>query len=216
MSWIGKFQGLTDLNESEQQRLSQHSSVLSVPKGTVVFTPGDKPDSLLLLLDGVVRVQQLSKDGREIVLYRVRAGESCVLTTACLLAFEEYSAEGIAETEVEAATIPVALFDELISSSKNFRQFVFSTYSQSITELMHVIEDVAFHRIDVRLADKLLALSGGDQKIKITHQELSKELGSAREVVSRQLSEFQRRQWISQSRGAIELLDIDSLRDLGG
>lgn len=216
MSWIGKFQGLTDLNESEQQRLSQHSSVLSVPKGTVVFTPGDKPDSLLLLLDGVVRVQQLSKDGREIVLYRVRAGESCVLTTACLLAFEEYSAEGIAETEVEAATIPVALFDELISSSKNFRQFVFSTYSQRITELMHVIEDVAFHRIDVRLADKLLALSGGDQKIKITHQELSKELGSAREVVSRQLSEFQRRQWISQSRGAIELLDIDSLRDLGG
>lgn len=216
MSWIGKFQGLTDLNESEQQRLSQHSSVLSVPKGTVVFTPGDKPDSLLLLLDGVVRVQQLSKDGREIVLYRVRAGESCVLTTACLLAFEEYSAEGIAETEVEAATIPVALFDELISSSKNFRQFVFSTYSQRITELMHVIEDVAFHRIDVRLADKLLALSGGDQKIKITHQELSNELGSAREVVSRQLSEFQRRQWISQSRGAIELLDIDSLRDLGG
>jgi len=216
MSWIGKFQGLTDLNESEQQRLSQHSSVLSVPKGTVVFTPGDKPDSLLLLLDGVVRVQQLSKDGREIVLYRVRAGESCVLTTACLLAFEEYSAEGIAETEVEAAAIPVALFDELISSSKNFRQFVFSTYSQRITELMHVIEDVAFHRIDVRLADKLLALSGGDQKIKITHQELSKELGSAREVVSRQLSEFQRRQWISQSRGAIELLDIDSLRDLGG
>jgi len=216
MSWIGKFQGLTDLNESEQQRLSQHSSVLSVPKGTVVFTPGDKPDSLLLLLDGVVRVQQLSKDGREIVLYRVRAGESCVLTTACLLAFEEYSAEGIAETEVEAATIPVALFDELISGSKNFRQFVFSTYSQRITELMHVIEDVAFHRIDVRLADKLLALSGGDQKIKITHQELSKELGSAREVVSRQLSEFQRRQWISQSRGAIELLDIDSLRDLGG
>ena len=216
MSWIGKFQGLTDLNESEQQRLSQHSLVLSVPKGTVVFTPGDKPDSLLLLLDGVVRVQQLSKDGREIVLYRVRAGESCVLTTACLLAFEEYSAEGIAETEVEAAAIPVALFDELISSSKNFRQFVFSTYSQRITELMHVIEDVAFHRIDVRLADKLLALSGGDQKIKITHQELSKELGSAREVVSRQLSEFQRRQWISQSRGAIELLDIDSLRDLGG
>ena len=139
MSWIGKFQGLTDLNESEQQRLSQHSSVLSVPKGTVVFTPGDKPDSLLLLLDGVVRVQQLSKDGREIVLYRVRAGESCVLTTACLLAFEEYSAEGIAETEVEAAAIPVALFDELISGSKYFRQFVFSTYSQRITELMHVI-----------------------------------------------------------------------------
>ena len=214
MSWIDKFQELSSLNESERRRLSQHSSVLSVPKDSVVFKPGDKPEHLLLLLEGIVRVQQLSRNGREIVLYRVRSGESCVLTTACLLAFEEYSAHGIAETDVEAVGVPIVLFDELISSSKAFRQFVFTTYSQRITELIHVIEDVTIQRIDVRLADKLLKLSNNEPKIQITHQELSTELGSAREVVSRQLAEFQRREWISQARGSIVLLDTDSLREL--
>ena len=110
--------------------------------------------------------------------------------------------------------VPIVLFDELISSSKAFRQFVFTTYSQRITELIHVIEDVTFQRIDVRLADKLLKLSNNEPKIQITHQELSTELGSAREVVSRQLAEFQRREWISQARGSIVLLDTDSLREL--
>jgi len=214
MSWIDRFSELSTLTEAEQQLLSNNSSIVSVPKNTLIFGPGHKPESLLLCLQGTVRVQQLSKYGREIVLYRVYSGESCVLTTACLLASENYSAHGIAETDVEAVTVPARLFDDLISQSTTFRQFVFTAYSQRITGLMHVIEDVAFQRIDVRLADKLLELARGDLKIQITHQELATELGSVREVVSRQLSEFQRRQWIKQSRGSVQLLDIESIRNL--
>ena len=214
MSWIDRFQELSTLTDTEQHLLSKFSTVVSVPKDTVIFGPGKKPEHLLLLLEGTVRVQQLSKYGREIVLYRVYSGESCVLTTACLIASENYSAHGIAESDVEAVTIPVRLFDDLISQSAIFRQFVFTAYSQRITELIHVVEDVAFQRIDVRLADKLLALSRGESNIQITHQELAVELGSAREVVSRQLSEFQRRNWIKQSRGSIQLLDTNSISQL--
>lgn len=214
MSWIDRFQELSTLTDTEQHLLSKFSTVVSVPKDTVIFGPGKKPEYLLLLLEGTVRVQQLSKYGREIVLYRVYSGESCVLTTACLIASENYSAHGIAESDVEAVTIPVRLFDDLISQSAIFRQFVFTAYSQRITELIHVVEDVAFQRIDVRLADKLLALSRGESNIQITHQELAVELGSAREVVSRQLSEFQRRNWIKQSRGSIQLLDINGISQL--
>ena len=214
MSWVDRFPELSTLTDREQQLLSEYSLTVSVPRNTVIFGPGQKPDSLLLLLDGTVRVQQLSKYGREIVLYRVYSGESCVLTTACLLASENYSASGITETDVEAVTIPVRLFDDLLSQSTAFRQFVFTAYSQRITELTHVIEGVAFQRIDVRLADKLLELSRGDVTVRITHKELAAELGSAREVVSRQLSEFQRREWIRQSRGSIELVDIDSIKKL--
>jgi len=214
MSWIDRFQGLSTLTDTEQHLLSQYSPIVNAPKNTVIFGPGQKPDHLLLLLDGTVRVQQLSKYGREIVLYRVYSGESCVLTTACLIASENYSAHGIAESDVEAVTIPVRLFDDLISQSPVFRQFVFTAYSQRITELIHVIEDVAFQRIDVRLADKLLELSRGESRVRITHQELATELGSAREVVSRQLSEFQRRKWIKQSRGSVQLLDTASLGEL--
>lgn len=216
MSWIDRFPGLKTLGSTEQTLLVDNSSIQTVPKDTVIFGPGTKPDNLLLLLEGTVRVQQLSDKGREIVLYRVRSGESCVLTTACLLAFEDYSAQGIAETDVQAVAIPMKIFDLLVSQSKEFRQFVFTAYSRRITELFLIIEDVAFQRVDVRLAEKLRELAEGGDEVKITHQQLAAELGSAREVISRQLSEFQRRHWIEQSRGLIRLIDSNSLGQLAG
>jgi len=213
-TWIDRFEGLLSLPEDLRDVLVKQSQVLSVPAGTVVFGPGKTPENLLLLLAGTVRVQQLSESGREIVLYRVNAGESCVMTTACLLAYEEYSAEGIAETEVEAAAIPRKVFDELISKSEDFRRFVFSAYSKRITDLFFVIEEIAFQRMDIRLAQRLLMLSRDTDKVKATHQQLAIELGTAREVVSRQLQEFQRRDWVELTRGTIILLDKKAIKNL--
>ena len=159
-------------------------------------------------------MQQTSDTGREIVLYRVHAGESCVLTTACLLAYEDYSAEGIAETQTRAVAIPRAAFDKLVSDSVAFRQFVFTAYSKRITDLFLVIEEIAFRRLDIRLAHKLIELAGDGDTVSSTHQKLAVELGSAREVISRQLQEFQRRGWIEQSRGTIRLMDRDRLSGL--
>ncbi|MGI3186292.1 Crp/Fnr family transcriptional regulator [Nioella aestuarii] len=211
--WISRFQGLSRLPERIRGILETRSTVIKMPKGTIIFGPGNSPENLLFLLDGTVRVQQLAENGREIVLYRVQAGESCVMTTACLLAYEDYSAEGVAETDIKAAAIPRAVFDDLISQSKEFRTFVFSAYSKRITDLFHVIEDIAFQRMDIRLAQKLLDLKQG-VTVKATHQQLAAELGTAREVISRQLSEFQRRDWIKQTRGNVELLDEASIARL--
>ncbi len=205
MDWLNRFPGLSSLDESTSKLLVDQSRILEVPHGTVVFGPGVAAENLLLMLEGTVRVQQLSEGGREIVLYRVRAGESCVLTTACLLAFEDYSAQGIAETDVQAVAIPRQVFDELIARSKTFREFVFSAYSKRITDLFFVIEEIAFQRMDIRLAQKLLELADAGRKVHATHQQMAAELGTAREVVSRQLLEFQRRGWVTQSRGTIEL-----------
>jgi len=214
MDWTQRFDGLSNLSGVVRSRLLAHSAVVFVPENTVVFGPGKAPDSLLLLLEGCVRVQQLSEKGREIVLYRVNSGESCVLTTACLLASENYSAKGFAETDIEAVTIPQDIFDDLIAQSKEFRNFVFTAYSKRITELFTIIEEVAFQRLDIRLAQKLIALGKGQSYLKTTHQQLAVELGSAREVISRQLQEFQRRNWIAQSRGTIEMLDIGQIQGL--
>ncbi len=214
MQWIKRFEGLSALEPADQQRLTDNSSIMSVPKNTVIFGPGKTPNNLLLLLEGTVRVQQLSEKGREIVLYRVRAGQSCVLTTACLLAVEDYSAEGYAETDVQAVGIPLKIFDELVGRSSHFRQFVFSAYASRITELFQIIEDVAFQRVDIRLAEKLLELAQGCVDIPTTHKQLAVELGTAREVVSRQLAEFQRREWVGLSRGKVRLLDATALENL--
>lgn len=217
-TWRDKFPGLSGLSEKVSTLLDARAKFIALDQGTVIFGPGNPAENLLLLVSGTVRVQQLSEGGREIVLYRVHAGESCVLTTACLLAFEDYSAEGIAETDIEAILIPRDTFDEMMATSKDFRAFVFEAYSKRITDLFLVIEEIAFKRMDIRVAQKLLELQDADAILHLTHQQLATELGTAREVISRQLKEFERRGWLSLSRGTIELCDaaaIERLADAG-
>ena len=154
-----------------------------------------------------------AENGREIVLYRVGSGESCVLTTACLVGHEEYQAEGIAETDVEAAALPRADFDSLVARSQAFRQFVFTSFGSRVTSLLRLIDEVAFARVDIRLALKLIELARDGGTIAMTQQQLAAELGTAREVISRQLQEFQRQGWIALARGSIEIIKPDALRN---
>lgn len=131
-----------------------------------------------------------------------------------MLAFEDYSAEGIAETDVRAVAIPRATFDDLVGRSPVFRQIVFAAFSQRITDLFALIDNIVFQRMDVRLASRLLELAGQDQVVRATHAALGSELGTAREVVSRTLSEFQRRGWIAQARGEVHLIGRAGLERL--
>lgn len=214
IQWIEHFKGLRQLPEDLREALVQGSEVVRVPAGTQVFEPGQSADNLLLLLDGTVRVQQKSDTGREVFLYRVHAGESCVLTTACMLAFEDYSAYGIAEGDVTAVAIPRATFDDLAARSPVFREFIFKAYSRRITDLFTLIDDIVFQRMDVRLAARLLELAGDGDVVHATHQVLGNELGTAREVISRTLAEFQRRGWIEQARGEVRLVGRGGLERL--
>ncbi len=213
-SWIDKFKGLNRLPPDIREALEQGSRIVSVPSGTQVFAPGQSADSLLLLLEGTVRVQQRSDTGREVILYRVHAGESCVLTTACMLAFEDYSADGVAETDVRAVAIPRQTFDDLVARSPVFREFLFTAYSRRITDLFALIDDIVFQRMDVRLATRLVELADDRDVVHATHASLATELGTAREVVSRILSEFQRRGLIEQARGEVHLTGRAGLEQL--
>ena len=213
-SWIDRFKGLSQLPPDIRDELEAGSQIVSVSAGTQVFAPGQTADNLLLLLDGTIRVQQKSETGREVFLYRVHAGESCVLTTACMLAFEDYSADGIAQTDVRAVAIPRTTFDDLVAKSPVFRTFVFAAYSRRISDLFALIDDIVFRRMDVRLASRLLELSDAHSVVHATHAVLGNELGTAREVVSRTLSEFHRRGWIEQSRGEVHLTDRAALEHM--
>lgn len=214
--WLAEFPGLGRLGSELVEVLTRSSSVVTLPAGSRIYGPGQAPENYLLLLDGSVRVQQVSEGGREIVLYRVSAGESCALTTACLMGYEDYLAEAVAETEVRAVAIPRATFDDLIARSPEFRRFVFTAFSRRVTDLFHVIEDVAFSRLDIRLAHKLLELSHGGDQVTATQQQLASELGSAREVVSRVLTELHRRGWVSATRGHITISNRAALEKLAG
>ncbi|MEL6264354.1 MAG: Crp/Fnr family transcriptional regulator [Pseudomonadota bacterium] len=212
--WTERFQGTSQLSRAVRDRLLELAKIVRLPKDRLVFGPAKVPDSLLLLLDGVIRVAQTSESGREIVLYRVEAGQSCVLTTACMLAEEAYNAEGIAETDVVAVALPRSAFDRLAAEEPEFRRFVFAAYSRRLIDLMRVVDDVAFGRIDVRLAARLLALAGEGEDVAATHQQLAAELGTAREVISRVLQDFQKRGFVAQTRGHIALTDRPRLTAL--
>ena len=213
-SWINQFPGLRRLPGDQLASLASQSSIIDLPAGSRIYGPGQSPEAYLLLLEGTVRVQQVSENGREIVLYRVSDGESCALTTACLMGYEDYLAEAIAETDVRAVAIARVAFDDLIARSPEFRRFVFTAFSTRVTNLFRIIDEVAFSRMDIRLAAKLVELSHGGETVTATQQQLAAELGSAREVISRMVSEFQRRGWVSPTRGSIAITDRAALERL--
>lgn len=213
-NWTSRISGLAGLEPDSRQALEATGRVIRLPKGSRVFGAGQTPNGYVLLLEGDIRVSQMSESGREIVLYRVMPGESCALTTACLLGGEDYNAEAVAETDIEAVAVPRATFDDLIARSAAFRQFVFAAFSQRMSDLFKLVDEVAFQRIDVRLAHKLLELAGAGIDIAMTHQQLATELGTAREVISRQVHELQRRGWIASGRGNVKLIDRQALQSL--
>lgn len=212
--WTERFQGTASLPRTVRDRLLESARISRYAAGRTVFGPSNIPDSLMFLVEGTIRVSQTSDNGRDIVLYRVEAGESCVLTTACMLAEEAYNAEGTAETDVIAVVLPRSAFDRLVAEEPTFRSFVFAAYSRRLIDLLRVVDDVAFGRIDVRLAERLLALAHDYKEISATHQQLASELGTAREVVSRVLQDFSKRGLINQTRGRIELTNRAGLDDI--
>jgi len=170
----------------------------------------------LLILSGSIKVLTRAENGREIVLYRLGDGDSCVLTTSCLFGNARYPAEGISETDVIALAIPAEKFHQAIQQSKAFREFVFGSFSSHLGSLISLVEEIAFGKLDIRLARHLLKLSTDTTTLETTHQQLATELGSAREVISRQLKDFESRGWVRLHRGSVEILDKESLEELSG
>jgi len=214
LDWIARFDELATLDDEDRRFLERRAKVVQLAADEAVFAPGKRPEAFLLVLDGSVRVHQFGANGREIVLYRVSAGESCIMTTACLMSGEDYLAEGITETPVTAIALGRADFEALMARSPGFRRLVFSRYASRVTRLMEVVEDIAFERLDRRLARKLLELSRGGAVLDATHQSLAVELGTAREVVSRQLKTFAERGWLTAGRGQVTITDRAALAAL--
>jgi len=211
--WTRRIPALDGLEDATRDRLRSLSRPAALPAGTRVFGEGSPCQTYLILLSGEVRVQKVAESGREIVLYRVQAGETCIVTTACLMSGVDYDAEGVAESDVTAQILPEPGFRELLGRSEAFRDFVFRAYGSRISGLLMLIDEVAFGRMDRRLAACLLARAKGSGVVTATHQDLAMELGSAREVVSRLLKEFERRGWVALSRGSVALTNPSALAE---
>lgn len=211
-------QGLRDLYpvfrslpDERVAALCQPAACRDLPAGAQLFSEQQDCLGFPLLLSGTIKVVKTTAGGREMLLYRVEPGGSCIITSSCLLGDTRYSARGIAETPLTLLLLPKDAFDRLVADSAAFRGFVFHLFSERIAELMQLVEEVAFHRLDQRLARLLLARG---ETVRATHQALAEELGSVREIVSRLLKGFAVQGLVALGREQISVLDREALRQI--
>jgi CRP/FNR family transcriptional regulator len=181
---LERFPVFAELPAGRLEALLAEGQALRAPRGSVLFDAKQPCRGFPLLLEGSVRVLKAAPTGREILLYRVEPGQGCILSGGCLLGESDYSAAGIAEADIALLSIPPALFQELVLGFEPFRRFVFGMYGERLAEVMEVVEEVAFRRLDTRLAQLLIHRG---PVIVATHQKLADDLGSVREIVSRLL-----------------------------
>jgi CRP/FNR family transcriptional regulator len=208
---LALYPALRCLSSGELAAICRTASVLRVAPGTPVFDERQNCVGFPLLLAGTIKVVKSTAAGREMLLYRVEPGGSCIITSSCLLGHSPYSARGIAELPLSLVLLPTPIFERLIAEQPLFRDFVFHLFAERIAELMQLVEEVAFHRLDQRLAKLLLAR--GDV-VRATHQALADELGSVREIVSRLLKGFAGQGLVVLGREQVSILDREGLRQL--
>jgi CRP/FNR family transcriptional regulator len=202
------------LQRSGSQLLREFQAVAyfaRIPAGKDVFLEDDQADAIALLISGVVRVYKIGETGREITLYRFGHGESCILTANAILSRKSFPAIATVERDAEAVMIPADTFRDWVKRHDLWREFVFDLLSDRLSTVMAVVDEVAFQRMDRRVAALLLTKSETQRSIRITHQEIAAELGSSREVISRILEDFSRSGLIETGRGIINIVDFSGL-----
>lgn len=187
---------------------------MDAPKGTVLFSPGESVKGYVIVLKGKVNVSLTGSTGREMLLYEVSSGQSCIQSTLGLLGGEDYSAEAVVETDARLVLLPRAVFMDLVDQSKEFRALVFGAFAERMQTMMHILEKVAFQRVECRLAAYLIEHADKNGKLGATQQELAAAIGSAREVVSRRLDAWSRKGLVKTARGTVQILKPETLKTI--
>lgn len=212
MNWAAAAKGLEQLDARSRATLDSLTTA-TVPKGQTLFCPGETARGFVVVLDGRVEVFLTGATGRDILLYAVEPGQSCVQSTLGLLGGSDYSGEAVTATDCRLVLIPRDTFLALMNRSEQFRHFVFEAFAERMQGMMTLLEQVAFQKIESRLAAALL--KGATQgQLHITHAELAVQIGSAREVVSRRLDQMAKQNLVQLDRGCITVLNPTGLRKL--
>ncbi len=182
------------------------ASFRSFPAGALIYAEGDACSAIAFLISGELRVYKTGEGGREITLYEIGRGETCILNASCILADTPYPAHAVATEEGEMLLIPAGDFRGLMERFEDMRRFVFEIMSRRLTSVMALVEEVAFGKMDRRLTD-YLAEKAKDGVVLSSHQKIAGDLGTSREVVSRLLKDMERRGTVALARNRITLLD---------
>jgi CRP/FNR family transcriptional regulator len=207
-SWLRSFPDLAQVGDPYWRQTLNRIELARLSRGEYLFRNGEKCRHYVLMAEGRIRVSRTSDSGREIVVYRIKPGQTCLLTTAVIFSGGRYSTNAITETDSLLVLLSVKNFERAFERSPGFRQFVCAQNGQQVCELVMLLERLAFGDVDTRLAHWLLTHRRDSKKeIEISHVELAREIGTAREVVSRRLKSFERHGWVRLGRRQIQVAD---------
>ncbi|NLG37951.1 MAG: Crp/Fnr family transcriptional regulator [Clostridiales bacterium] len=212
---LERFPFLGNMTDASRKDFRENAQFLEIPAYSNMIEEGTQCRGVVMVLRGVIRVYQLREDGREMTLYRVGPGQLCVLTVACMMGAVDYPV--IAEVEDEDAHVILltqVLFRRLFNSDPEWQRYIFGAMADRLMEIMVILGEVVFGRMDERLAAWILRQSGNP--IAATHEKIAADIGTAREVVSRVLKDMERRDMIALSRGRITVTSERRLRRLVG
>ena len=203
---------LTDSSSDFQNDFFANATLVTIPQGHAIASEGSACGQLALVLSGKVRVYKLADSGREITLYRINSGDSCVLTASCIMSDAPFPAIAESESDVVAVVVPSAKAREWMTRSEAWCSFIFGLISRRLAEVITVLEEVTFLHMDQRIAAYLIALAGHGVSHHITHHQIASDLGTSREVVSRILKDFESKGYVAGSRGHLEIKDLEALQ----
>jgi CRP/FNR family transcriptional regulator, anaerobic regulatory protein len=206
---FGAFPFLHRCEAGFQQEFRHTATPVQLLRDSFICHQGSECAHLALVLKGTARIYKLGENGREITLYRVGPGESCVLTASCILSDLPFPAFAVCEEPIDAVAVPAAAARRWLADADGWRRFLFETVARRLAEVITLVEEVAFRRMDNRIAEYLLRRAdlGGSPLIHCTHQEIASDLGTSREVVTRILKDLEARGLLHTSRGTVALVD---------
>lgn len=213
MSWTEHTDDIAGL-DAPARALLDTLTPMDVPKGAVLFCPGEAVKGYVVMLSGQVDVNLIGPNGRDILLYRVAPGQSCIQSTLGLLGGDDYTGEALAEAPSRLVLIPRDVFFALLDSSPGFRRLVFAAFAERMQSMMQLIENVSFMKVEARLASLILDRAGPSGSLQMTQAEMATAVGTAREVVSRRIEKMAQAGLVSHGRGTVTILNAAGLRDL--
>lgn len=201
-----------DADQKLVDEFDQKAVTQTFKKGTFLSMEGDSCKYFPIVKSGLVRVFKLGPRGQEMTLYRIEPGQSCILTISCLLSNHKFPALAVVEEDCEVVLIPDNILRDWMNRFTQWNQYIFNYLSKVLFNVLKILENISFKRTDTRIIEYLITLS--HQKgttLKLTHQKIALDIGTAREVVSRALKNFEKQNLIKLSRGQIDILNIKQL-----
>ncbi len=213
MSWTGEDATLAALPAQARATLDALKP-LDIARGATLFSPGEAVKGYVIVLSGRVGVHLIGPTGRDILLYEVAPGQSCIQSTLGLFGGDTYTAEAVTQTDTRLVLLARERFFALLDSSPEFRHIVFQAFAERMQSMMQLIENVSFLRVESRLAALILARANPQGRLEMTQADMASAIGSAREVISRRLDKLARAGAIRHARGAVQIIDRPALERL--